>query len=135
MFSFFFFLYSLEAIKKYQKYARCFNQLDCRYFTFYIMYVSKKSKKSCIWSKKSCIFILDVMLRNPCFYVFGDAFRVLHFFCTHFQAIFSFNKIFDQQTFNTILKLTGAYILSLKVNSNVSMVKLNSHKTVKYLCN
>ena len=75
------------------------------------------------------------MLTNPCFYVFGDAFRVLHFFCTHFQAIFSFNKIFDQQTFNTILKLTGAYILSLKVNSNASMVKLNSHKTVKYLCN
>ena len=54
------------------------------------------------------------MLTNPCFCVFGDAFRVLHFYCTHFQAIFSFNKIFYQQTFNTILKLTGAYNMSLK---------------------
>ena len=54
------------------------------------------------------------MLTNPCFYVFVDAFRVLHFYWTHFQAIFSFSKIFYQQTFNTILKLTGAYILSLE---------------------
>ena len=54
------------------------------------------------------------MLTNPCFYVFGDAFRVQHFYCTHFQAIFSSNKLFYQQTFNTMLKLTGAYILSLK---------------------
>ena len=54
------------------------------------------------------------MLTNLCFYVFGDAFRVLHFYYTHFQAIFSFNKIFYQQTFNTILKLTKAYFLSLK---------------------
>ena len=23
------------------------------------------------------------MLTNPCFYVFGDAFRVVHFYCTH----------------------------------------------------
>ena len=58
------------------------------------------------------------MLTNPCFYVFGDAFRVLHFCCTHFQAIFSFNKNFDQQTFNTILKFTGAYILSLKATES-----------------
>ena len=58
------------------------------------------------------------MLTNPCFYVFGDAFRV-HFYCTHFQAIFSFNKIFFyQQTFNTILKLTGAYNMSLKVTKS-----------------
>ena len=56
------------------------------------------------------------MLTNPCFYVFGDAFRVLHFYCTHFQAIFSFNKFFFfyQQNFNTILKLTRAYNMSLK---------------------
>ena len=33
----------------------------------------------------------DVMLTNPCFCVFGDSFRVLQFYCTHFQAIFSFN--------------------------------------------
>ena len=58
------------------------------------------------------------MLTNPCFYVFGDAFRVLHFYCTHFQAIFSFNKIFYQQTFNTILKLTGAYNMSLKTTKS-----------------
>ena len=37
--------------------------------------------------------------KNPCFYVFGDAFRVLHFYCTHFQAIFSFNKIFINKFF------------------------------------
>ena len=36
----------------------------------------------------------DVMLTNPCFFVFGDAFRVLHFYCTHFQAIFSLTKFF-----------------------------------------
>ena len=58
------------------------------------------------------------MLTNPCFYVFGDAFRVLHFYCTHFQAIFSFNNIFFQQTFNTILKLTGAYNMSLKATKS-----------------
>ena len=50
------------------------------------------------------------MLTNPCFYVFGDAFHVLHFYCTHFQAIFSLTKFFYQQIFNTILKLTGAYV-------------------------
>ena len=60
------------------------------------------------------------MLTNPCFYVFGDAFRILHFYCTHFQAIFLFNKIFYQQTFNTILKLTGAYILSLKAKKSAA---------------
>ena len=27
------------------------------------------------------------MLTNPCFYVLGNAFRVLHFYWTHFQAI------------------------------------------------
>ena len=54
-------------------------------------------------------------MTNPCFYVFGDAFRYYIFtVATHFQAIFSFNKIFYQQTFNTILKLTGAYNMSLK---------------------
>ena len=58
------------------------------------------------------------MLTNPCFYVFGDAFRVLHFYCTHFQAIFSFNKIFINKFFNTILKLTGAYILLLKATKS-----------------
>ena len=43
-----------------------------------------------------------------------DAFRVLYFYCTHFPAIFSFNKIFIYKFFNTILKLAGAYILLLK---------------------
>ena len=41
----------------------------------------------------------DVMLTNPYFFVFGDAFRVLHFYCKHFQAIFSFfffNKLLIQ---------------------------------------
>ena len=76
------------------------------------------------------------MLTNPCFYVFGDAFRVLHFYCTHFQAIFSFNKIFYQQTFNTISKLTGAYNMSLKATKSKQQCmngkKLNNHKTIKY---
>ena len=58
------------------------------------------------------------MLTSSCLSVIGDAFRVLHFYCTHFQATFSFNKIFYQQTFNTILKLTGAYILSLKATKS-----------------
>ena len=44
---------------------------------------------------------------NPCFCVFGDAFRVLHFYCTHFQFL-------STNFLNTILKLTGAYILLLK---------------------
>ena len=56
------------------------------------------------------------MLTNPCVYVFDDAFRVLHFYCTNFQAIFSVNKIFYQQIFNTIF--TGAYILLLKVKKS-----------------
>ena len=56
----------------------------------------------------------DVMLTNPFLYVFGDAFRVLHFYCTHFQAIFSFY----QQTFNTILKLTGAYNMLMKATKS-----------------
>ena len=54
------------------------------------------------------------MLTNPCFYVPGGAFRVLHFYCAHFQAIFWFNKIFINKYFNTVLKLTGAHILLLK---------------------
>ena len=29
----------------------------------------------------------DVMLTNPCFYVFGDVLCVLRFYCTYFQAI------------------------------------------------
>ena len=58
------------------------------------------------------------MLTNPCFNVFSDAFCVLHFYCTHFQAIFSFNNFFYQQTFNTILKLTGAYNMSLKATKS-----------------
>ena len=58
------------------------------------------------------------MSTNPCFDVFGDAFRVLHFYCTHFQVIFSFNKIFFQQTFNTVLKLTRAYNMSLKATKS-----------------
>ena len=62
------------------------------------------------------------MLTNPCFYIFGDAFRVLHFYCTHFQAIFSSNNFFfDQQIFNTILKLTGAYILLLTTTTKIAM--------------
>ena len=33
------------------------------------------------------------MLTNPCFYVFGDAFRVLHFYCTPFlDVLISRNK-------------------------------------------
>ena len=61
------------------------------------------------------------MLTNPWFYVIGDAFRVLHFYITHFQAIFSFNRIFIKKFFKTILKLTGAfcYWQQQKVNSNV----------------
>ena len=39
------------------------------------------------------------MLTNPCFYVFGDTFRVLHFYCTYFQAIFSLNKKFVKQEY------------------------------------
>ena len=77
------------------------------------------------------------MLTNPCFYVFVDTFRVLYFYCTHFQAIFSFNKIFNQQIFfNTISKITGAYILSLKTTKckQQRVMKLSSHKSVKYLC-
>ena len=60
------------------------------------------------------------MLTNPCLYIFGDAFRVLNFYCTHFQAISSFNKKFlYQQIFNIILKLSGAYILLLKTTKKV----------------
>ena len=59
------------------------------------------------------------MLTNPCFYVFADAFLGLRFYCTHFQAIFSFNKMFFfQETFNTILKLSGAYNMSLKATKS-----------------
>ena len=58
------------------------------------------------------------MLTNPCFCIFGDAFCVLNFYCTHFQEIFSFSYNFYQQTFNTILKLTGAYILLLKTTKS-----------------
>ena len=50
------------------------------------------------------------MLTKPCFYLFGNALRVLHFYCAHFQAILSFNKIFINKFFNTILKVTGACI-------------------------
>ena len=39
----------------------------------------------------SKVNINNVMLTNPCFRVFDKAFRVLHFFCRHFQVIFSFN--------------------------------------------
>ena len=39
------------------------------------------------------------MLTNPCFCVFGDTFPVLNFYCTHFQAIFPFNKIFIDNFF------------------------------------
>ena len=39
-------------------------------------------------------------------------------YCTHFQAIFSFNKIFINKFLNKILKLTGAYILLLKATKN-----------------
>ena len=53
------------------------------------------------------------MLTIPCFYIFGDAFRVLDFYCTHFQAIFAFKKIFINKFLNTTLKPTGAYILLL----------------------
>ena len=48
------------------------------------------------------------MFKDSCFYVFYDAFRVLHFYCTHFKAIFSFNRVFNDIFFNAILKLTGA---------------------------
>ena len=58
------------------------------------------------------------MLANSCFYIFGDAFCVLHFYCTHFQAIFPFNKIFIKKCFNTILKLTGAYVLLLTITKS-----------------
>ena len=62
----------------------------------------------------SKVNIKDVMLTNPCFCVFGDVFHVLHFYCTHFQAIFLFNKIFINNFFNTIFKLAGRFILLLK---------------------
>ena len=39
------------------------------------------------------------MFANPCFYVSVDAFPVLYFYCTHFEAIFSFNKTFYQKVF------------------------------------
>ena len=56
------------------------------------------------------------MLTNPCFYVFGDAFCVLNFYFTHFQAIFLFNKIFINTFFDTILKLTVVYIFVTENN-------------------
>ena len=58
------------------------------------------------------------MLTNPCLYVLGDAFLVLYFYCTQLQVIFSFNKLFYQQIFDTITKLTGAYILLLKATKS-----------------
>ena len=58
------------------------------------------------------------MLTNPCFCVFDEAFRSLHFYCTQFQAIFLFNNIFNNKFFNTILKLTEAYILLLKTTKS-----------------
>ena len=47
----------------------------------------------CIWQRVSCTTFL--------LYTFSSHILVSKFF-------------FDQQTFNTILKLTGAYIMSLK---------------------
>ena len=58
------------------------------------------------------------MLTSPCFYVFGDAFPVLHFYCTHFQAILLCNKVFSNKFFNTIIKLTGAYILLMRTSKS-----------------
>ena len=58
------------------------------------------------------------MLTNLCFYGSGNEFHVLDFYCTHFQAIFLYNKIFIKKKFNTTLKLTRAYILSLKATKS-----------------
>ena len=62
------------------------------------------------------------MLTNLCFYVFGDAFCVLHIYCTHYLLYIKpysrLTKFFYQQTFNTILKLTGAYIMLLKATKS-----------------
>ena len=52
----------------------------------------------CIWRRVSCTTFL------------------LHTFSSHIL----FNKIFYQQTFNTILKLTGAYNMSLKATKSES---------------
>ena len=65
------------------------------------------------------------MLTIPCFYIFGDAFRVLDFYCTHFQAIFAFKKIFINKFFNTTLKPTGAYILLLTTTKSKQQQCMN----------
>ena len=54
------------------------------------------------------------MLTNLRFHIFGDAFYVLHFYCIHFQAIFSFKKTFYEQTFNNqqILKIKESLLIS-----------------------
>ena len=58
------------------------------------------------------------MLTNPCFYVFGDTSCILQFYYTNFQAIFLLKKIFNDQFFNTILRFTGAYVLSPKTTKS-----------------
>ena len=58
------------------------------------------------------------MLTNLYVYVFCDAFHILLFYCPHFQGISSFNKIVINKFFNTTLKPTGAYILSLKATKS-----------------
>ena len=57
------------------------------------------------------------MLTNLCFYVFGDAFRVLDFYCTYFHPRLT-QCFFINKFFNTILKLIGAYILLLKTTKS-----------------
>ena len=68
----------------------------------------------CIWRRVSCTTFL------------------LHIFKPYSRL----TKFFYQQTFNTILRLTGTYNMSLKATKSKQQCmngkKLNSHKTVKY---
>ena len=78
------------------------------------------------------------MLRNPCFYVFGDAFSVVIVTVHILKPYFRLINFFINKLFNTILKLTGAYIMIMKTAKSKYQYmndKLNSHKTVKYLLN
>ena len=89
-----------------------------------------KAFKRLIWK--------DVILRNTCFYVFGNVFCVVHFYRTHFQVLFSFNQTFINNFsihFQISLEHIFCHWKQQKVYSNVWMVKLNSHKTAKYFCN
>ena len=58
------------------------------------------------------------MLTNPCFMYLATRF-VYYIFTVYIIKPYShLTKIFYQQTFNTILKLTGAYNMSLKATKS-----------------